>query len=500
MSKNCIISLIIGCFVYSLLSCSESYPYCEDEYDKTWISVYPSSITIDKDELAGSFSVSSNRKWTVYSEPYWLYLSTYSGNGNKSIDFTVSENTGYSNRSGNILIRTEDGAIKEQSIYITQAPTTPFSVTMNTTSYGSSSDWQTMSITAASSKSWTISKTHSWVHLGSSSSTLSSYSGTGSGNVKIYVDENTSSYSRNSTLTVKCGTDSKVITITQEAPTPFEVTMNTTNYKADGDWWTMSISAASSKSWTISKSHSWVHFGSSSNSSYTYYGTGSENVRIYVDANTSSYSRSSTLTVKCGTNTKEITITQEASTSFDVTMSTTNYKADGDWWYMSITAASSQSWNISKTHSWVHLGSSSSTSYTYYGTGNESVKIYVDANTSSYSRSSTLTVKCGTNTKEITITQEASNTTSSLEISISNTYFYGNKNDSETLTITTSSSQYWTVSADAYWVSFSKTSGYGSSTVTVYTTANPYSYERYATITVKAGTISKTKDIRQGSK
>ena len=405
MSKNCIISLIIGCFVYSLLSCSESYPYCEDEYDKTWISVYPSSITIDKDELAGSFSVYSNRKWTIYSEPYWLYLSTYSGDGNKSIDFTVSENTGYSNRSGNILIRTDDGVIKEQSIYITQAPSTPFSVTMNTTSYGAYGDWQTMSITAASSKSWTISKTHSWVHLGSSSSTSYSYNGTGSGNVKIYVDENTSSYSRSSTLTVKCGTNTKEITITQEAPTPFEVTMNTTNYKAAGDWWAMSISAASSKSWTISKSHSWVHLGSSSNSSYT-----------------------------------------------------------------------------------------------YNGTGNESVKIYVDANTSSYSRSSTLTVKCGTNTKEITITQEASNTTSSLEISISNTYFYGYINDSETLTITTSSSQYWTVSADAYWVSFSKTSGYGSSTVTVYTTANPYSYERYATITVKAGAISKTIDIRQGSK
>lgn len=215
MSKNCIISLIIGCFVYSLLSCSESYPYCEDEYDKTWISVYPSSITIDEDELEGSFSVYSNRKWTIYSEPYWLYLSSYSGNGNKSIDFTVSENTGYSNRSGNILIRTDDGAIKEQSIHITQAP---------------------------------------------------------------------------------------------------------------------------------------------------------------------------------------------------------------------------------------------------------------------------------------------SNTTSSLEISISNTYFFGNKNDSETLTITTSSSRYWTVSADEYWVSFSKTSGHGSSTVTVYTTANPYSYERYATITVKAGAITRTKVIRQGSK
>ena len=315
MSKNCIISLIIGCFVYSLLSCSESYPYCEDEYDKTWISVYPSSITIDKDELAGSFSVSSNRKWTIYSEPYWLYLSTYSGDGNKSIDFTVSENTGYSNRSGNILIRTEDGAIKEQSIYITQAPTTPFSVTMNTTSYGAYGDWQTMSITAASSKSWTISKTHSWVHLGSTSSTSYSYNGTGSGNVKIYVDENTSSYSRSSTLTVKCGTNTKEITITQEAPTPFEVTMNTTNYKADGDWWYMSITAASSQSWNISKTHSWVHLGSSSSTSYTYYGTGNESVQIYVDANTSSYSRSSTLTVKCGTNTKEITITQDGKSN-----------------------------------------------------------------------------------------------------------------------------------------------------------------------------------------
>lgn len=214
-AKNIILILI--CSLTSLLlSCSESLPYTEDAYKNTWIDVYPSYISLDEDEFTGEFSVNSSGNWYIYDSPSWINLSTYSGYNYDYVSFTVDDNTESTSRYGYIKIRTEDGFTKETEIEISQPPTIPFEVSMPHPNFKAAGDWWTLYIKASSSRSWTITKSDTWVHLGSSSNTYSTYSGKGEENVYIYVDKNTYSWSRSSVLTIKCGTQSKSITITQD--------------------------------------------------------------------------------------------------------------------------------------------------------------------------------------------------------------------------------------------------------------------------------------------
>lgn len=225
-AKN-IIHLLVCCLTSILVACSDSWPYSEDAYNNTWIKVYPSYITLDEDEFSGEFTVNSSESWYVYDRPSWINLSSSYGYGYDNVSFSVDENNGSSKRYGYIRIRTDEGFTKEAEVEVSQPPTIQFEASMSTTNYSASGDWWTLSIKAAASKSWTISKSDSWVHLGSSYSSSYSYSGKGNEDVKIYVDANTSSYSRRSTLTIKCGTKTKSITITQDGKSnkaPFVIT------------------------------------------------------------------------------------------------------------------------------------------------------------------------------------------------------------------------------------------------------------------------------------
>ena len=210
-----------------ITSCSESWPYSEDAYNKIWINVSPSYIFLDEDELSGEFTVESTDRWYVYDSPSWVNMSSLYGYGYDNVSFTVDENDGSSTRYGHIKIRTDEGFTKEAEIEVAQSPTVQFEASMSRTNYSASGDYWYLTVNAASSRSWTISKSDSWVHLGSSSSTSYSYSGKGKELVAIHVDSNPYSSKRSSVLTVKCGSKSKTITITQDGKTnyvPFVIT------------------------------------------------------------------------------------------------------------------------------------------------------------------------------------------------------------------------------------------------------------------------------------
>lgn len=227
MKAKYIIQLLACSLISILVACSDSWPYSEDAYNNTWIEVYPSYISLDEDEFSGEFTVSSSESWYVYDSPSWINLSNSYGYGYDNVSFTVDENDGSSSRYGYIKIRTDEGFTKEAEVEVSQPPTVQFEASMSTTNYSASGDWWYLSIKAASFRSWTISKSDSWVHLGSSYSSSYSYSGKGNEDVKIYVDANTSTYSRSSTLTVKCGSKAKSITITQDGKSnrePFVIT------------------------------------------------------------------------------------------------------------------------------------------------------------------------------------------------------------------------------------------------------------------------------------
>ena len=309
-AKN-IIQFLAYSLASVLVSCSDSWPYSEEAYRDTYISVYPSSISLDEEELSGEFTVYSTDSWYIYDYPSWVNLSTrrgysYYGDG-YAVSFTVDENEGSSSRYGYIRIRTDEGFTKEEEVKISQPPTTQFEASMSTTNYKADGDWWSLTVKAASSKSWTISKSDSWVHLGTSSNTSYSYSGKGNESVSIYVDANNSSYSRSSILTVKCGTKSQSITITQDrgSSSTLSISMSNTYFYKTVDSETLSISTSSSQYWTVSADKSWVSFSKS-------YGYGSASVTVTTSRNYGA-SRSATITVKAGSISKSISITQGGS-------------------------------------------------------------------------------------------------------------------------------------------------------------------------------------------
>lgn len=218
MKVSYFIIALASCLSTLFTSCSDSLPYSEDAYNNAWIDAYPSYISLDEDELSGEFYVSTTNGWYIYSSPFWvniLYNSYGYGYAYDDVYFTVDENSGNSTRYGDIKIRTFEGITKETTVTIAQPPTTQFEATMYYTNFSSSSSYNTLIVKAASSRSWTISKSDSWVHLGNSYNSSYSYNGSGMESVSIYVDSNPSYGKRSSYLTVECGSKSKTITITQ---------------------------------------------------------------------------------------------------------------------------------------------------------------------------------------------------------------------------------------------------------------------------------------------
>lgn len=187
---------------------------------------------------------------------------------------------------------------------------------------------------------------------------------------------------------------------------PSYISLNENEFSGD-------FTISSSDSWYIYDTPYWVNISGSS------YGSGYRNVSFTVDENNGSSKRYGDIKIRTnGSFTKgvELQIAQPPTAQFEVDMPTTNYSASGDWWYLKIKASSLTSWTITKSDSWVHLGNSYSSSYSYSGKGSESVKIYVDANPYSNSRSSKLVVKCGTKTKSINITQDGKYSRTPFEI------------------------------------------------------------------------------------
>lgn len=295
-------------------SCSESIPYVEEEYINSFLSVNPSTITMEGDQEQGDFYVSSNGSWSINAKSSWISPVKSYGSYYDKVTFNVDINDGESNRNGYIEVKLNEGFQKKARVEIIQKPM-QFSISMGQTSYKADGDFWFMSIIAPSNKSWTASSNESWVSFSSSKSRT--YSGKGNQSLSVYASENTSTYSRSATISVTCGSMTKTITISQagSSSSAFSVTMSTTNYAAEGDYWFLGVSAPSSKSWTASANQTWVHFrkyGSSSQVS-TYYGSGNEDIWVHVDANPSSAKRYATITVKCsGYTDKIVYISQDA--------------------------------------------------------------------------------------------------------------------------------------------------------------------------------------------
>lgn len=75
------------------------------------LSVNPEYQSVESSATSTTFNVSSNTKWRVSTTSDWAKVSTPSGENNGEVEITFSENSTDTERTADIVVRTEDGSI-----------------------------------------------------------------------------------------------------------------------------------------------------------------------------------------------------------------------------------------------------------------------------------------------------------------------------------------------------------------------------------------------------
>ena len=251
--------VILSLFVVSVL-CTRciKIPYEETTIS---LSVSPSSLNFPSSGASQSFTVSSNEYWYIESYkfklPSWLSITPTYGYNSAKITMVADRNTTSVSRNETITIRSGVSGVNDQSISVTQAGATTLSVSPSSLSFTYSGESKTF--TVSSNNGWSISGAHSWL-------TVSPMTGNGNRTVTVTAGRNTSSSSRNATITVRSdvsGVSAQNITMTQAgAPTTAQI-----RFRKDGAYSDRTQLGIRNSSGTLVASY---NFGSSAGTSSYY--------------------------------------------------------------------------------------------------------------------------------------------------------------------------------------------------------------------------------------
>jgi hypothetical protein len=322
----------------------------------------------------------------------------------------------------------------------------------------------TVTVTAGTGCSWTATSNASWLTI------TAGASGSGNGAVSYSVAANTGSVPRTSTLTVA----GQTFTVTQPGNSCVSSISPTSSTLAAsiGASGNVVVTASAGCTWTGVSNDAWITVGVGA------IGIGNGNVSYNVTANTSSASRTGTLTIGGYV----FTITQPgapcafAVSPFSSTL-TSPAAADGT---VTVSGGAGCSWTATSNAAWITITSGAS------GVGGGSVNYTVAANTGTTSRTGTMTIAG----KTFSVTQPA--TSCAFTINPTNQAF-PTSGGAGTVTVTTSSNCTWTSSSSAAWVTISGgASGAGSGTVTFSVASNTSALARAATLTIAGKSFSVT--------
>ena len=253
-----------------------------------------------------------------------------------------------------------------------------YSLSAGSQSYSSSGGAGTVGLTTSSGCSWTAMSNAAWLIISSNSN------GSGTGSVAYSVTSNLTSSSRSGILTI----GGKILTVNQAGVAcTYSLSPSSQSFTPAGGTGTLTVSAPSGCSWNASSQASWVTIQSGSS------GTGNGAKTYSVASNSSSSSRSGTLSIAGNT----FTLNQAGvACTYSLSPSSQSFTPAGGTGTLTVSAPSGCSWNASSQASWITIQSGSS------GTMN-GAKIYtVASNSGNSSRTGTLTV-AGT---PLTVTQQ----------------------------------------------------------------------------------------------
>jgi hypothetical protein len=421
------------------------------------------------------------KKWTILKES--LLKKDYNWSGNFSIG-TLSSGTHkikmVIDPENTISESNENDNVYEKTIQV-NAVTLSLSADQINLNYSSGSS-ETFAIT--SNTNWTLSTSENWL-------TISPLNGENNGSITVLANsENPLTVSREATITIKAGTTTKTVTVTQKkVPNSLTVNKESLNVGSVADSKGL-FSIQSNTNWSLSCVDSWVIF-STTNGLGDY-----SNLTFSVSENTSTNSRETEILVSAtDLQSKTLKVLQQGAIPFIRTSINLVTLESSDSGQTVIEIFSNTQWNLACDADWISITQKQ-------GSGNALTTITGNENKSIFKREAILKLTAvNVNPVEIKITQKEAKP-----------YFVNNplvvnldKEKNSSKEVTFSQNVEWKLSNIPTWLSVSKITGNQTNSPNeekvIFTTLdiNISSANRQADITVSVkGTSDQTITVIQG--
>jgi hypothetical protein len=447
--------------------------------------------------------------WNATTSAAWLTLSPASGSGNGTIALTVTSSSltpGTYNTTITVSAVGTPAITIPVNLTVAPAPVPPaigtsptgFSFTVQRGSGNPATQTLNISNTGGGTLTWTASDNAAWL-------TLSPASGTNNGAMSVSAATGSlavGTYSGAITISAPGArsTSVPVTFIVAEAPVPPRIaaiptTLSFTAQQGGGNpaAQTLNISntGGGTLTWTASDNAPWLTLSQTS---------GSGNGTITVTAATGSLAAGTFNAVialgSTGTTTIHIPVTftvTSAPTTITLSPSSLTYTAisgSSNPASKSMTVASNGSWTASDNASWLTLSPTS-------GSGNGTISVSINlAGVPVGTHTAAITVTGGGTVRNVNVTLTVS--AASFTISPDSLAFTATQGAANppAQTITLNSTESWTASDNASWLSLTPTSGPKNGVITAsINTTNAKPGNNLATITVTSGGVTKTATI-----
>lgn len=288
----------------------------------------------------------------------------------RQLTITAQENLEFSSRSGYFVLECESETIR---IDVRQRAAELY-LTLSTQNLNYEASGGTKIVTVTTNGSWSIgTNNYSWVHLSKEGNLLSAL-----------IDSNPNTTERSGWFTVKAGSIEKQVDVLQNAEA-ITLSLSQQELIFDASGGTNTITVTTNTSWSIGTGMvSWGHLTQEGNA-----------LKVSVDQNTNTSSRTDWFEIKAGNVTKRVNVSQGAAPiALSLSSQELNFEASGGT--KTITITTNSSWSISTDMvSWGHLSKD----------GNV-LRVRLDPNTSSSSRTDWFKIKAGDVEKRVNVTQK----------------------------------------------------------------------------------------------
>jgi len=344
-------------------------------------SMSPASAAFGGGGGNGSFNVTAGDvcTWTAQTSASWITITSgASGKGSGKVGFAVLANDVTNSRSANVTVSTDGTGGSPFSVSQAGGNCT-FSISPTFASFPSNGGSGEVTVGAPAGCAWTSSAGANWV-------TITHGNGSGNGVVDFTVAPNTDSTTREGSLTVA----GQTVGLAVAPPAPnctYAVNPQTASVDSNAGTGTIGVATGGSCAWSATANAAWITITSGA------LGTGAGTVHYSYAANTTSASRTGTISIADQT----VTITQSAPCTFTVKPTSASFTAIGGGGSITVTTAAGCAWTATENQSWITIASGGQ------GTGNGTVMYTVAPNSSGKDRTAAITV-AGV---DVTITETA---------------------------------------------------------------------------------------------